>query len=366
MKAIIDIVAVTATISLLFAPAPASAGQPKGRLAILVEGRDPAADEEILRVIDSQLSDMDVTVEPIRVESIPTSVSGYGQEALIYNPGRFIAIAWISSAPNDRAVLFVTDESGERFLARKLDFSDPPAGRETAALVIRATCEALLAGIEISIALPQGPLLPDRHPAAPPDEVSPAKASDEGPARSAPIMSMSTGYRFQVRSGSSLEHGLETALGFHPIAWLEVRAGYTFSTPVEASRRGVATITVERHPIGLSMRAMWVGERLSLGGSVGLVADVAVQRTLAIVNHDGFSRSSRDLIWSTEPSLLLGFRLVQRLSLFLSGGVQVPLNPVRYVYEGPDGLEVVEKPWRAQPVLSIGLCADLVTKLRPK
>jgi len=356
--------AIAATIPLLLASTSADAGQPNGQLAILVDGSDPASDAELLRVIDSQLSDMDLAVVPIRVEELPDSVSSFEDPDTRTDPGGVTAMAWIALTGEDRAILFMTDAEGERFLARKLDFGDPAAARETAALVIRATCEALLAGVEISMALPQQPPPQLRPAAARSDE--PRKVEDGIPTRLAPILSMSTGYRFQVRSDRETEHGLDVSLGVHPLRWLEIRAGYTFATPVEATRRGGAAITVERHPTSLCAIALWAGDRLSLGGSVSLVADVAVQRTLSIGGNGGFSRSNRDLIWSAQPALLFGFRLVQRLCLFIASGVQIPFNPVRYVYQEQDEIQVIERAWKVQPFVSIGLRADLVTKLRPR
>lgn len=332
-----------------------------GHIAVLIDGKVETSDSELLRVIASQMSDLDVGVTPVVLSRLPSSVEEYLSEEKTDDHLNSLAVVWIRSLDSRSTILFATDADGSRFLARRIDARDPGTMREAVALVVRSTVEVLIAGGQIG---PSPPASPTLEPDIPFPPAAPGASSKDSPAHST-LIGLHTGYHLQVRSSRSLIHGLTTSIGLSPFPWLEIVAGYRFDAPLDATSRDTATIEIRRRPVLLGLAATHSSGRLSIGGAVDLVADFVSQRTTSTAVGGTSMKSNEDVIWGVAPNIVFRIRLVQRLEIFVGAGVEIPFNPVRYLFESSEGNRVVEEGWRVQPTISAGLRADLITKLRP-
>ena len=65
--------------------------------------------------------------------------------------------------------------------------------------------------------------------------------------------------------------------------------------------------------------------------------------------------SNRDLVVSLLPEIAGELSIAPRLGLFLSLGVEIPLNRVSYRYFGSERTEHLETAWAVQPRATLGM-----------
>jgi len=324
-----------------FAIARSAVASPSGSVVLLAEDPDDPVIGQLLRVAGAQLSDLDVALLALPVAGPPAVESFARAIRSAPLPADTVAVFWIAADEPGGWLLFVAEADGRRLLARSIEQDDESACLEAMGLIVRSATVALLSGGEIGVAIPA--------PGEGRTDVTPAKPGHERAVRGTVL----TGYRLQVRAADSPLHGFRAATVFSLRDLVQIHLGYVFFTPVEA-RGDPASVEVRRHPIDLGISLCHGWGRWSLAGTVEAVADIAVQRTVRLGGEGFYTKSNDDIVWSAAFGLEVRFSVSSRLSFHVEGGVEAPLNPVRYVFEGAEGPVVIEEGWRAQPRAGAG------------
>jgi len=308
------------------------------------------------RAIQSQLSDLDVT---LRKKMLPVSsgaLKGDVEMAIeIVQENQGLAGFWYQVASEDQLHLYVVENRGDRILIRMIEEAEEGGRTEALAVIIRMSIAELLRGGTIGIEVPE----PDRgyetaNSGRKAGVVPDVKSGESGEVftKRAPrdphyLFAHALSYAYYVHSiQSPVNHGLDILFGLRPLPQLTVFVEYTFLSPLKVEDETVVLL-YDRHPIrvgaGLSNRLL---PKLEVGVSLSLLIDYV---TYEVVSTQQITKDRSHVLVGACPRLEIGFRLTDHLSLTLSLGAEMLINPEYYGHRQRDSRRVVLDGFRVQP-----------------
>ncbi|MGC4121055.1 MAG: hypothetical protein QM765_42055 [Myxococcales bacterium] len=334
--------ALLTTLSLALGAQPVVLLSPEDRSLIL---------GPIVQSVQAQLSDLPVElrVEPVkRLEGFLGAQMKVARQ--VAGPDG-LAVVWLELLPGDPVFVYVADPQHNRVLARSIDWDGALGHLEAVGLIIRSSVEALLAGQQIGFEAPEAPKTGIKP--------FPKQPEPEKPGDWSPHLGLAAGYSLSTPGGDApLLHGVDVAAHFGIGDHLFLTGGYRV-IPSFLERAGSYAIAVAtRHPFWLGVGGQLRLGPVQLGGNLACNLDVVDIEIKSVGPWLRISPPHEQVIVSLAPTLMAAVSIVGPLSLFLEGGVDVPLNERHYYTQGPAGRGVVLTPWEAQPRGTIGLRVD--------
>jgi hypothetical protein len=332
-------------------------------MMIVATGEQEEVSRLVVRAVQSQLSDLDVTFRLTPVPELPATLKQ--QVALAEEVAAGVgalAVFWCDFADREQVFLYLRGSEGDRILVRRLEEAEQGGMSEALAIIVRASVGELLRGGRIGIEVAEAvaaeeALQPAPVPPPPMPEPAPAPAAEPEP-RVLKI-AQRVGYVFQTYSADEpAVHGLGLDLGVrvHPLIWID--AGYTLVGTIRHDG-DAAALRLRRNPFHLGLGVEIELGDFEVGGSVRGVLDYATFEVRQLKYGMVAVDDKDDLLVSIVPMVSGGWRFYARLHLFVSLGVEVPLSRVHYVARTPEREEVLLDPWPAQPFVFAGLRVDL-------
>lgn len=299
----------------------------------------PEGEPEIVTAIAAQLSGLEV-----RLERLPEPI-WQGEEmaqlrqvraALL---GTRVRVAvWLERAPRQ---LHVTDLWTSRHFVRSLsrDGSEP----EAAGLIVRGAVQAFLSDPESAAAMP---------PEASESQGSPAASVTASLAALWQTGSWAGGI------GLTQAPRLDARLGLAKMP-LSARLSASWELPVILNTEAIS-LRLQRTDFSLSAEYVApLGRWVALRPSVGLGLRLYRSSTVALAEGVTAASPATDVAWSACGALTVSVRVFGPFLAVVTGGVQVPLGPVRYLVQGADSTTVVLQGWGVEPQVAAGIAAEL-------
>jgi hypothetical protein len=326
-----------------------------GTVVMLGELDQGAEVRKIVRAVEGQLADLDVRLHVVWREGLPGELPDQIDVAeQVAREVGALAVFWCDRGHSDRIFLYFAAPQGGRMVARELTGSGPGGAVEALAIIVRSTVEAVLDGGEIGVVVAPGA---DRDQAASSTarEATTARAIEERRNR----LALDAAYELTIRSNAyPTDHGVWLGLRLQLGALLHCGLGYTIAFPT-AVRAWGAELELRHHPA-----QAWVGWGRLVGVvrlvlSLGLRIDPVTERIGANAAGVRVNERGHEVIFSALPTARASYLVGERMELFVSFGVELPFNDVRYVLDGPDGPLVVRDDWAVRPRALVGLAALL-------
>lgn len=328
---------------------------------IVATGDQDEVSKQVVRAVQGQLSDLDVTFRLSPVERLPGTLREQIalSEQLAGEPGA-LAVFWCDLENPEQVFLYLRGTEGDRILVRKLEEPDTGGMSEALAIIVRASVGELLRGGRVGVAVAE---VVAAEPPPPPALIEPV---EEPPTPGAPpprprvvrVMHR-VGYVFETYSAEQpATHGLGLGLGIrlHPNIWID--AGYTLAGTLRKVGE-TAEIRLRRHPIRLGLGVafpVWIFE---IGASVAGVLDYVSFEVRGLKKGMAAVEDRDDVLFSVLPAFEARMRFFPRLHLMLALGVEIPIRAAHYVAQSEQVEEVLLDAWPAQPWVFAGLAIDL-------
>lgn len=364
---------------------------------------DKEAAKNGIRAVKGQFGGASIRLDAVRVRRITKlPLPQLKLARRLAKRGKVLAVVWYAFVPKEAGNLFIYLPKRDRLLIRELQSSGAEERWEAMAIIIRATVDALIQGGSLGnrwrsartskgakspgsskklraggAETEAGPSRNSSSRRARPGSAEKKKKSTRPGESTAPSKgvkkkgSLKMPWRWGVglavaylldgySTTAGATHGFYASLSFYFGASWAVVVDYRVQQEVTGTSQAVST-TVRRHPVGLGGRYRWERGRFGVGARLALVMDYATYATrvpgAAAIQTTG-KRSG--IHWSAAAFARGRIQLVKPLSLFLSLGLQVGLNPRRYVVETRDGeRHELLKPWVVQPLFLVGLVAHV-------
>jgi len=348
-------------------PGDTAAGGSPIVLMLVPADTDEDVSRLVVRAVQSQLSDLDVSFRLSPVERLPDGLRG--QIALaeqLAAESSALAVFWCDLADREQVFLYLRGVEADRILVRRLEEPDVGGMAEALAIIVRASIGELLRGGRVGIAVAEAVAAEEPVPApAPvePAEQPPAPVEGE-PAPRVLRIANRIGYVFETYSGEQpATHGLGLGVGIrvHPNIWL--LAGYTIAATIRGGggEGDAAAIRLARHPIHLGLGGFLEAGAFELGGSVAAVVDYVTFEVRELREGMDAVEDNDDVLVSLLPALEARLWLFSRLQAVLAVGAEIPLRAAHYVARTLDGgQEVLLDAWPAQPWILAGLAVELL------
>lgn len=368
-----------AGLLLLALPVPASADSSSlPLLQILVPGDQRSELQSIIDAVESQLIDTQVELASEPLESLPSSLESQIKTAHgVAQRYNCLAVLWCELSAPAKIYLYYPGAQQGRILVREIREPDPWSRAEAISIIVRASVVQLLAGQSIGVnaasALEESrqtsiasseaapPRLPQEPPATRPASLAPsedAPGSAQWEAELAYLLQVHS-RQFAVLSGLSL--GLSVTLAGH---W-RLSGQYLMVQPIKQPGQ-TAILELNRHPMAAGLGYVWSKGRVELGLATALFVDIATFTNSDIQAGYRSETDSRDVIFSLTPSVRLSYKLVERLSLLLSVGAEIPINRKEYtaIIRTEETMNILSVktivPWPVQPLFQIGVAIDVL------
>jgi hypothetical protein len=126
------------------------------------------------------------------------------------------------------------------------------------------------------------------------------------------------------------------------------------------ARGFTSALQVDSHPMRFGLAAVFPAGPVLLGASAELSLDYVTFRNFNLADGYEQVRDDNDVVLGVHPAMLLGVPLVERLSLFVSAGADIPFNRQNYTTWSPVGTETLVAGWPVQPLVLAGLWVVLI------
>ncbi|MBW2277627.1 MAG: hypothetical protein JRF63_09065 [Deltaproteobacteria bacterium] len=329
-------------------------------LMIATTGEAEDVSRLVVRAVQSQLSDLDVTFRVSPVEQLPGSLRE--QIALadrLASEADALAVFWCDLTNREQVFLYLSGTETDRILVRRLEEPDKSGMSEALAIIVRSSIGELLRGGRVGIEVAEVVAVEPPPPALP----APAPPAPGEPPPEPRVLRIThrIGYVFETYSAEQpATHGLELGLGarVHPYVW--VLAGYTMVGTLREDGRA-ASIRLRRHPVHLGLGVAFPVGMFELGASVAGVVDFSTFEVRGLDREKMKAvQDLSDVVFSVVPMLEARLRFLARLQLLLAVGVEIPVSAVHYVAETTEGEdEVILDAWPVQPRFFAGMAVDL-------
>ncbi|MBI5548163.1 MAG: hypothetical protein HY901_30145 [Deltaproteobacteria bacterium] len=309
----------------------------------------------IIQSLQAHLSDLPVE---LRVEPVPRLEGLLGSQMRVARQvagADGLAVVWMELSPGDPVFVYVADPQRNRVLARSVDWDGALGHLESVGLIVRSSIQALLAGQSIGFEAAPPPKQPGPAPPVEPPVAPPA------PPPRGFRLGMSVGYTPAIIGDDApVLHGLDTALFAGWGEHLYAVGGYRVIPPFLERAGPYALAFVSRHPVSLGVggRVQWW--RFQLGGEASATLDVVEIEMKDVGPWLSLAPPRTQYVWGMAATVFAAFEIVRPLSVFISGGADVPLGERRYTVHGPAGEGVVLTPWKVQPRAAVGLRIDVL------
>ncbi len=326
----------------------------------------------VVRAVESQLSDLNVTLVISTQERLPDSLESQIDIAkTVAGENRAIAVFWCDLRAKDQLFLYLSEYEGKNILVRRLEKTEETGRAEGLAIILRSSVEAMLQGGQIGVN-PPVKRKPVQAPASKPEPVySPGIepiVSLENEASPQSLFALQVAYALHVYSSDHpAVHGVNIGVNLHVHPNLSLIAGYTFIGNIEENSTNTPILVrIRKYPAYLGLRLSFQVGIIELGGSVSLIVDYTTQEILNISSDAMFASSDTDDVFiGVFPALEILIPIVDRLKFFVFVSAEVPFNAKQYsieVSEGPDNREGLLNPWPIQPWIFAGIWVDLLLK----
>ncbi|HEY3448224.1 MAG TPA: hypothetical protein VGK67_17845 [Myxococcales bacterium] len=344
MLAAVHAAALLTTLSLALGAQPVVLLSPDDRSLIL---------GPIVQSVRAQLSDLPVELQVAPVKKLEGFLGAQMKVARQVAGPEGLAVVWLELSPGDPVFVYVADPRRNRVLARSVDWDGALGHLEAVGLIIRSSVQALLEGQQIGFEAPETP-----RPGTKPFPKQPEPEKEAGRRFHLGLLA---GYSLSTPGGDApLLHGVDAAAFLGIGENLFLTGGYRV-IPSFLERAGSYSISVvTRHPFWLGVGGKLTFGRVQLGGDLSCNVDVVDLEIKSMGPWLQTSPPHEQVIVSLAPTLFAAVRLVGPLSVFLAGGVEVPLNERHYFTQGPAGRGVVLTPWEVQPRGTMGLRVDVL------
>ncbi len=312
-------------------------------VVMIVPSDQEEASLPVIRAVQSQLSDIDVVFRLQPVETLGANLAGQvGVAEAMAREWSSIAVFWCDFAGEEQIFLYLTEYEGDRILVRKLREKEDGGRAEALAIIVRTSVSEMLRGGEIGVRAAE--VVKKEPPPQAPAEL-PEPQEEEPPVDTGPHVRFGVAYALYTYSSKHPAlHGLD--LGFelvlHPN--LALSAGYTIHGALEEDG-DLSSISVKRHPgrLGVSLKfPLGIAE---LGASLFVVLDVMTFHNYEMVDVLTRVSDENDVVFHILPTLDAVIEIVERLSVFTSVGLDVPVNDKYYVVKVERDQEVLLRPW---------------------
>lgn len=338
----VHVAALASALSLALGAQPVVLLSPEDRSLIL---------GPIVQSVRAQLSDLPVELNVEPVKKLEGFLGAQMKVARQVAGPDGLAVIWLELSPGDPVFVYVADPRHNRVLARSVDWDGALGHLEAVGLIIRSSVQALLEGQQIGFEAPEAPKAGTKpFPKQPEPE----------PDQRFFHLGLSAGYTLSsLGDDAPLQNGVDAAayLGLGRYAY--VTGGYR-ALPSFLKQSGSYSIAViTRHPFWLAVGGKATfADRVQLGGDLGCNVDVVDVEIKWVSPWLQISPPHEQVVVSLAPTVYLAVRVVGPLGVFLSGGLDVPLNDRHYNTRGPAGTGVVITPWEVQPRGAVGLRVD--------
>lgn len=332
------------TLALLSAQRPVVLLSPEDRSHIL---------GPVVQSVQAQLSDLPVELVLQPVPRLEGFLGAQMKVARQVAGPEGLAVVWLELSPGDPIFVYVADPQRNRVLARSVDWDGALSHLEPVGLIVRASIQALLAGQQIGFEAPAPPKGPPRDEPPPP---LPPVRSEKGFR-----LGLSLGYAPTLVGGvAPLLHGLDASLSAGWGEHLFLTGGYRVIAPFLMRANPYALAYVSRHPLwfGAGGRARF--GPLQLGGELACGVDLVNIDMKEVGPWVSVAPPHEQVVVSLAPTVFGAYRIVDPLSVYLSVGVDVPINERHYYTQGPGGRAVVVTPWEVQPRAAVGIRLDIL------
>jgi hypothetical protein len=326
-------------------------------ISILSEGAEM---DQIERSIVAQLADLSVDITFHHVTALPSETENRDDLARALMEAHRATAAFIIDAKNFRP-LRVLLETGDRIetTSRMLDVTPGVPLHEALAVIVRSATTTVLeqkkrrataasagnAGPK-KAAAPKSPSLPKRS-----DSKSPI-SDGEGEVQKLYIEAdFALGYYSQ---GVPPWLGMAAYLGWQPIRYLQLYAGYVFFSKV-SKRSTDVTLTLRRHPVHIGAGYFRPLKRVVLGGGASVSIDYVTESISSQNEALDLSPEGGEVNTALLCYAHIGIRILSPLSLHLNLGAEIPLNSTEYGIDEGETNRILLELLPVQPVAMLGL-----------
>lgn len=343
-----------------------SAAEERAALIVRVAGTPVEAFVERIR---GQVSDL-----PIRIRTVELDARADELARAALRLGReegAIAVVWLEPIEHGELLVRVTASASGEQLVRRLDAPTERADTatserlETAAVVVRATLEALLETGRIGP--PSSPPAPGEEPPPPPESAVPSPRPPRTAPGPAPLVRSSPSFTSRAALGWLAVIDGQTTAGLHgPLARLDVRRKHVgiglqgaLSLPATIDD-GVVQLRLVRASLGADAVLAWPLDRAltvegHVGGGIASFHRSTASRPAAGVvgtpEQTAFTAElTSDVVLSIEP-----FPALPALRVVAAAGAALLLAPPRYDFMTTRGIALGPALWTVQPRFTAGL-----------
>ena len=349
---------------------PCMAGGPSDAHSVLMiapndENHDTAT-ASIAEAIEAQVSDLDVTVEVRRTDSLPGDAPARTAEAAaVLQDPRYLAVLWC--VPEDaqyRAFVYFRSGDGSATPSpRGVEVAGAEGTGETVAVIVRASVVALLDRLEGSTEGPSASTetestktvsAPPPMPAATLDGIVSPPPHDER----RELLMVEAAYEMTVPSSEGVPlHGANLSVAVRGFSFVRFHLSYTIIGPFRLSRSGT-DLTIRHHPIGLGTAFFWARKIFELRLRMSVLIDYATSDFSSEDTSLEVGSAAGQTSISLQSRLEGAVFLVSHLKFFMGVGFDAFLNRPKYTVEMTEGPATVFDPWPVQPVGTAGLSVD--------
>ena len=308
----------------------------------------------IVQSVQAQLADLPVELRVQPVQRLEGFLGAQMKVARQAAGAESLAVIWLELSPGDPVFVYVADPQRNRVLARSVDWDGALGHLEAVGLIVRTSVQALLAGQQIGFEAPGGP-----RPAGP--EQAPPQAVPVPKGEQLFHLGFKVGYAPSTPGGEApMLHGLDASVFAGLGAHLLISGGYRVIPAFLERANPYSLALVSRHPFWLGVGGRLTFGRLQLGAEAACNVDLVNLEMKDVGPWIRLSPPHQQVIVSFAPSVSLAVTLIAPLSVYVEGGVDVPLNERHYFTEGPAGRAVVLTPWQVQPRAAVGLRVEVL------
>ena len=315
----------------------------------------------VVRAVQSQLSDLNVSLYVEQVEVMPGDLRSQVEVAeSVTRSSEAIAVFWCDLLAQGQIFLYLSQYEGKRILVRKLEETDADGRAEALAIIVRSSVGMMMQGGSIGVEVKEtlGKAEPE---VSKPAVVVPAQAPAAPETESVHLyrLSHSVAYAMNIHaSDHRAVRGVDLGIAIHLNSNWSITAGYTILTPM-ADGSDILKLKLQRHPVRLGGRFDWSFKDVGIGAGVSLVLDYTTFE-ISNLESDMIAVSDKgDMVVGLLPAVHFAFFIVDRLTVFLSAGAEISFSAVHYQTMDRSGKKVLVDSWPVQPWFLGGFEVDI-------
>ncbi len=305
--------------------------------------------------IQSQLSDLDITLNIVRRINVPGELQNALEIARDIAAEREARVVfWYHELETTQLFLYLIQHPGDHVLVRAIKEETAGGRTEAAAIIVRLSVRELIQGGTIGIKIPEQRQDKPFSNAARDNQSNSGRSEKQ--AREIPFLINTLSYAYHAHSTRHPAiHGLDLKLGIRVHRNWTMFAGYTVMSSLENETDDVS-LTYSRHPARLG--GMWSAKLgwVELGASLAAIFDYSTYEA----RFTQTSRRDTHFLVSALPSIEFIFWITNHIGLTVTGAAEIALNPEYYGYTDIDGRHILLDAWRVQPWAMVGMVLGIL------